>query len=68
MTALMNAASKGHIEVTKVLLDAGASLEAKNDVSKTISIFSYMCVCVCVCVCGEVYSSIILYDMIMSLL
>ena len=64
MTALMWAAGGGHIEVTKVLIDAGASIEAKCNVSNTISIFSY----VCVCVCGEVYSSIILYDMIMSLL
>ena len=60
----MEAASRGHCEVTKFLLVAGASIEAKSNVSKTISIFSY----VCVCVCGEVYSSIILYDMIMSLL
>ena len=47
MTALMLAAMKGHIEVTKVLIDAGASIEAKCNVSKTISIFSYECVCVC---------------------
>ena len=64
MTALIYAAERGHFEVTKVLVDAGASIEAKNSVSKTISIFSYLCVCVC----GEGYSSIILYDMIMSLL
>ena len=44
----MNAAEIGHYEVTKVLIDAGASIEAKNEVSKTISIFSYVCVCVCV--------------------
>ena len=64
MTALMCAAYGGHFEVTKVLIDAGASIEAKCNVSKTISVFTY----VCVCVCGEGYSSIILYDMIMSLL
>ena len=64
MTALMFAACYGQSEMTKVLIDAGASIEAQCNVSKTISIFTY----VCVCVCGEVYSSIILYDMIMSLL
>ena len=67
-TALMCAAENGHYEVTKFLIEAGASIEAKDEVSKTISIFAYVCVCVCVCVCGEGYSSIILYDMIMSLL
>ena len=45
MTALMWAARGGHIEVTKLLLEAGASIEAKNNVSKTISIFTYVCVC-----------------------
>ena len=49
MTPLIHAAKNGRFEVTKVLLDAGASLEAKCDVSKTISIFTYVCVCVCVC-------------------
>ena len=42
----MHAAGGGHSEVTKILVDAGASIEAKSDVSKTISIFSYLCVCV----------------------
>ena len=50
MTALMHAAREGDFEVTKVLIDAGASIEAKNTVSKTISIFTCVCVCVCVCV------------------
>ena len=63
-TALMCAAEGGHSEVAKVLLDAGASIEAKSNVSKTIFIFKYLCVCVR----GEGYSSIIMYDMIMSLL
>ena len=66
MTALMWAANGGHFEVIKFLIKAGASIEAKTTVSKTISLFTY--VCVCVCVCGEVYYSVILYDMIMSLL
>ena len=46
MTALMWAARGGHFEVTKVLIDAGALIEAKDTVSKTISIFTYLCVCV----------------------
>ena len=45
MTALICAARGGHFEVTKFLVDAGASIEAKDKVSKTISIFSYVCVC-----------------------
>ena len=48
MTALMFAACYGQSEMTKVLIDADASIEAKNEVSKTISIFTYVCVCVCV--------------------
>ena len=50
MTPLMHAANGGHFEVTKVLLEAGASIEAKSNVSKTISILTCVCVCVCVCV------------------
>ena len=46
MTALMFAACYGQSEMTKILVDAGASIEAKNNVSKTISVFSYVCVCV----------------------
>ena len=45
-TALMHAAERGHLEVTKVLVEAGASIEAKDNVSKTISMLTYMCVCV----------------------
>ena len=48
MTALMWAAYGGHLEVTKVLMVAGALIEAKSNVSNRISIFSYVCVCVCV--------------------
>ena len=50
MTALIWAAENGHSDTVRVLLDAGASSEAKDDVSKRISI----CTCVysvCVCVC-----------------
>ena len=45
MTALIWAALKGHSDNVKVLLEAGAAIEAKDDVSKRISI----CTCVCVC-------------------
>ena len=49
MTALMLAAMYGHADVIKLLLEAGASIEAKDDVSKRISICTCVCVCVCVC-------------------
>ena len=41
----MCAADNGHADVITLLLEAGASIEAKDDVSKRISI----CTCVCVC-------------------
>ena len=47
MTALMWAAWNGHSDIIKVLIDAGAAIETKANVSKRISI----CTCVCVCVC-----------------
>ena len=43
----MLAAGDGHTDVIKVLLEAGASIEAKNNVSKRISISTCVCVCVC---------------------
>ena len=43
MTALIVAATYGTADVIKVLLDAGAAIEAKDIVSKRISI----CTCVC---------------------
>ena len=52
----MWAADNGHSDVVKVLLDAGADIEAKDNVSKRISICTCVCVCVCVCV---LYSCII---------
>ena len=55
----MCAAAHGHSDIIKLLLEAGASTEAKDDVSKRISI----CTCVCVRVC-VLYSSIIVYDML----
>ena len=61
----MHAAFCGKTDVTKFLLGAGASIEAKDNVSKRISIFTY--ICVSVCVFGERrgaggYSSVTLYD------
>ena len=53
----MLAARYGHSDVVKLLIDAGADIEAKNNVSKRISICTFVCVCVCV-----LYSSIIVYD------
>ena len=54
----MWAALNGHSDVIKVLLEAGASIEAKDNVSKRISICTCVCVCVCVCV-RLLYSCII---------
>ena len=42
----MRAAHYGHFDTVRVLLEAGASIEAKDDVSKGISI----CTCLCLCV------------------
>ena len=55
----MWAAYNGHAEVTKLLLEAeaGASIEAKSIVSKTISIFACVYVCVCVCVEKDILPS-----------
>ena len=38
MTSLILAARYGNADIVKVLLEAGASIEAKDDVSKRISI------------------------------
>ena len=43
----MLAALNGTADTIKLLIDAGAAIEAKTPVSKRISI----CTCVCVCVC-----------------
>ena len=48
--ALVRAASSGNADVVKLLLEAGASTEAKGTVSKRTSICTCVCVCVCVCV------------------
>ena len=52
-TPLICAADNGHSEAVQLLLGAGAVIEAKNNVSKRISIFTYVCV---------LYSSIMAHD------
>ena len=52
----MYAAYNGNVDIIKLLLDAGAAIEAKGHVSKRIFISTCVCVCVCVCV---LYSCII---------
>ena len=47
MTALTWAAYHGHADTVKVLIEAGASTEAKSYVSKRISICTSVCVYVC---------------------
>ena len=51
MTALIYAARDGHSDTIKLLLEAGATAEAKDTVSKRISICTCVCVCMSVCVC-----------------
>ena len=56
MTALMLAAASDNSGTVKVLLEAGASTEAKDDVSKRISICTCVCVlysCIIVCVISK---------------
>ena len=45
----MLAAREGTADIVRVLLEAGASIEAKDNVSKKISICTCVYVCVCVC-------------------
>ena len=67
MTALMWAAWYGHPDTVKVLIDAGAAIEAKDDVSKRISICTCVCVCVCVCVIFFHHSVVLFYSYILLL-
>ena len=53
MTALIWAADNGHADVIRLLLRAGASIEAKSTVSKRISICTSV---------GVLYSCIIVND------
>ena len=49
-TALHQAATNGHIEVTRLLLDRGADVNSKNEVSDIIfEIVMIICVCVFDC-------------------
>ena len=41
----MWAANNGHADTVRVLLEAGAAIEAEDKVSKSISICTYVCVC-----------------------
>ena len=61
----MLAAHNGTADVVKLLLEAGASIEAKDDVSTRISIRT----CVFVCVCATfLHHSVILFYSSLSLL
>ena len=54
----MESSNVGHTGIVRLLLAAGADIDAKGSVSKRISIcLAHVCVCVCV-----LYSSIIVYD------
>ena len=60
MTSLIQAAIIGYTGIVRLLLGAGADVEAKDKVSKRISIcLAHVCVCVCVCV-------IFFYDIVWS--
>ena len=59
----MVAAENGHADTVQVLLAAGASIEAKDNVSKRISI----CTCVCVCVVFFDHSVVLFYSSILLL-
>ena len=55
----MHAAYNGKADIVSLLLAAGADIEAKNIVSKRISIcLAHMCVCVCVCYILPSYHSV----------
>ena len=45
----MLAARDGNADIVKVLLESEADIEAKDDVSKRISICTCVCVCLCLC-------------------
>ena len=63
----MLAAIYGHADIIKLLLGAGASTEAKDNVSKRISICTCVCVCVCVCVIFLHHSVVLFYSSILLL-
>ena len=63
----MYAACYGHTDAIKLLLEAGASIEEEDDVSKRISICTCVCVCVCVCVIFFHDSVVLFYSSILFL-
>ena len=63
----MLAADHGHSDIIKLLIDAGASIEAKNNVSKRIFICTCVCVCVCVCIIFLHHSVVLFYSFILLL-
>ena len=60
-TPLIYAASNGHTEVVKFLVDAGAYIEAKDNVSKRVFISTYVHVCMYVCVCAFVRQGVFIH-------
>ena len=63
MTALILAAQDGNADVIKLLLGAGASIKAKNNVSKRI----FICACLFVCVIFLHHSVVLFYSSILLL-
>ena len=63
----MWAALNGHSDTVKLLIEAGASIEAKDNVSKRIFICTCVCVCVCVCVIFLHHSVVLFYSSILLL-
>ena len=57
----MKAAFNGHSDIIRLLLEAGASIEAKDKVSKRISI------CICVCYIFLHHSVVLFYSSILLL-
>ena len=67
MTALLLAAEFGRADIVRLLLEAGADIEAKDKVSKRISITISTCVCVCVCFIFLHHSVVLFYSYILLL-
>ena len=71
----MLAASNGKADTVRILLEAGALIEAKDNVSRRISICTCVFVCMYVCVCviflhhsvWYVKSVVLFYSYILSL-
>ena len=61
------AANNGNADVIKLLLEAGALIEAKDTVSKRISICTCVCVRMCVCVIFLHHSVVLFYSSILLL-